>query len=264
VVLPNQTPVERMTSIMNSLTKPSRSMNSLTFEKDDYSNDHVQFVTAASNLRALAYGIPLADILETRRIAGNIVPAMITTTAIVSSLSCLEFLKLVSKAPVNRHRNAFVNLALPFFAFTVPALAEPKVGLHGKTFTFWDRIILNERKKNANEGGITLRSVLKRIKKKVTNDPTHIKITSVSAGPFLLYADFLHDDDEEILKKSIWRLMEETNIDGSEFETDKESSVIDPLLTRNPTFVDLSVMVQDLESGEEMEIPCVRVQKWKE
>lgn len=56
-----------------------------TFEKDDDSNGHVAFVTAASNLRAICYQIAPADRMETRRVAGRIVPAMVTTTALVSS-----------------------------------------------------------------------------------------------------------------------------------------------------------------------------------
>ena len=62
-----------------------------TFEKDDDSNGHVDFVTAASNLRALCYQISPADKMETRKVAGRIVPAMVTTTALVS-LSLNHFL----------------------------------------------------------------------------------------------------------------------------------------------------------------------------
>lgn len=54
------------------------------FEKDDDSNGHVAFVTAASNLRAICYQITPTDRMETRRVAGRIVPAMVTTTALVS------------------------------------------------------------------------------------------------------------------------------------------------------------------------------------
>ncbi len=58
------------------------------FEKDDDSNGHVAFVTAASNLRAICYQISPADRMETRRVAGRIVPAMVTTTALVG-LFCI-------------------------------------------------------------------------------------------------------------------------------------------------------------------------------
>ncbi|CAM9193959.1 unnamed protein product, partial [Heterosigma akashiwo] len=80
---------------------------------DDAANGHVAFVTAASNLRARAYGIPEADELATKRVAGKIVPALATTTAVVAGLVGLELIKLAQGKPLEAHRNGFVNLAEP-------------------------------------------------------------------------------------------------------------------------------------------------------
>ncbi|KFU89086.1 Ubiquitin-like modifier-activating enzyme 1, partial [Chaetura pelagica] len=68
-------------------------MEPIHFDKDN--NLHVDFITAASNLRAENYSIPPADWLTSKRIAGRIVPAIITTTAAVAGLACLEVYKLV-------------------------------------------------------------------------------------------------------------------------------------------------------------------------
>ncbi|CAM9601515.1 unnamed protein product, partial [Choristocarpus tenellus] len=103
----------------------------LSLWQDDDANGHVDFVTAASNLRALNYGIPPVDRLSTKRIAGKIVPAIATTTAVVSGLACVEFLKLVQGAPMSEHKNAFINLATPFVTFSEPVEAEPIEGLGG-------------------------------------------------------------------------------------------------------------------------------------
>ncbi|KFV84326.1 Ubiquitin-like modifier-activating enzyme 1, partial [Struthio camelus australis] len=68
-------------------------MEPIHFEKDD--SFHVDFVTAASNLRAENYDIPCADWLTSKRIVGRIVPAIATTTVAVAGLACLEIYKLV-------------------------------------------------------------------------------------------------------------------------------------------------------------------------
>jgi hypothetical protein len=66
------------------------------FEKDDDTNHHVDFITQASNLRAVAYKIKPADRMETKRIAGRIIPAIATTTACVSGLVSLTFFPAIA------------------------------------------------------------------------------------------------------------------------------------------------------------------------
>ena len=262
VPAPNDGDLNNSLRRLPDFTEPKIALNIAEFEKDDESNGHVAFITAASNLRAMCYGIPPVDAMETRRVAGRIVPAMITTTAFVSALSCIELLKLVQRAPLKRYRNAFINLALPFFAFTTPLPAEQVEGLRGQTYTLWDRITIKESKKSASEGGLTMRRLLKRLKKKSCEDITSMEIASVSYGQYMIYANFLNEDDDELLDKHVWTVVREAVASGNDFDSsfsrDGDPSrsgkqVIDDVV------LDLTVVVEDTETGEEVELPPVRV-----
>jgi len=254
------------------------SLNVVEFEKDDESNGHVAFATAASNLRAISYGIPPVDAMETRRIAGRIIPAMITTTAFVSALPCLELIKLVQKAPLSLHRNAYINLALPFFAFTSPVPADEYPGLNGKTFTLWDRIMIAESKKSLAKGGLTMKRFLRQVIKKAGGDKESTQISSVSYGPFMIYANFLHEDDDSVLDKHMWDLLKEAITSGDDddfFAEEDESPATDMIADlsddqkekiaelEKKSFLDLSVIVEDVETGEEIQLPTVRISKYE-
>ena len=239
-------------------------LNLADFEKDDDSNGHVSFIAAASNLRAISYGIPPVSAMETRRVAGKIIPAMITTTALVSALSCLELVKLVQKAPLNQYRNAFVNLALPFFAFTVPMPAEVIPGLNGQEYTLWDQLSISESAKTAanKSGGMTMKSLLKRIQKLADSENAeNVRVLSVSLGPYLLYANFLHEDDKELMKTAIWEVIHEA-ISSDEDDEDARDTPVEQYSMDDKTF-DLSVVVEDDGSEEEVELPTIRLRRFE-
>ncbi|KAK7916550.1 hypothetical protein WMY93_012311 [Mugilogobius chulae] len=145
------------------------------FEKDDDSNFHMDFITAASNLRAENYDIPAVDRHESKRIAGRIIPAIATTTAVVSGLMCLELYKLVQEhQDVRSYRTAFVNLAVMYFVLSRPSRAK-EFTVAEKKFTLWDDFLVEGRPSGGQE--MTLEQLIQFVK-----DKCGLEVCSLSMG----------------------------------------------------------------------------------
>ena len=150
------------------------------FEKDDDTNHHIDFITAASNLRADNYEIPQADRHKTKFIAGKIIPAIATTTALITGLVSLENYKIVDgKDDVEQYKNGFINVALPFIGFSEP-IGSPKGKYQSKQGEvtidqIWDRFEVED---------IPLQDFLKHF------SDQGLEISMVSSGVSLLYASF--------------------------------------------------------------------------
>ncbi|CAE7708531.1 UBA1 [Symbiodinium microadriaticum] len=93
------------------------------FEKDLDQNFHIDFVAAASNLRASNYGIPRATRHKTKMIAGKIIAAIATSTACATALVGVELLKLVQEKAVDQHRDSTCNFAVNQFQLSEPSRA---------------------------------------------------------------------------------------------------------------------------------------------
>ena len=85
------------------------------FEKDDDYNFHIDFITAASNMRAGNYSIPPTDFGKAKLVAGKIIPAIATTTAAVTGLVLLELFKMVQEKDIGDFRNRQIGLAMNMF-----------------------------------------------------------------------------------------------------------------------------------------------------
>ncbi|KAK9286733.1 hypothetical protein L1049_015136 [Liquidambar formosana] len=79
--------------------KREKEIGNLSFDKDDQLA--VEFVTAAANIRAASFGIPLHSLFEAKGIAGNIVHAVATTNAIIAGLIVIEAIKVLQSDTKN-------------------------------------------------------------------------------------------------------------------------------------------------------------------
>ncbi|KAG6697716.1 hypothetical protein I3842_09G215700 [Carya illinoinensis] len=171
------------------LLSPGFRMNSIQFEKDDDTNYHMDLIAGLANMRARNYGIPEVDKLKAKFIAGRIIPAIATSTAMATGLVCLELYKVLDGGhKLQDYRNTFANLALPLFSIAEPV--PPKVIKHkDMSWTVWDRWILKDNP--------TLKELLQWLKNRGLN------AYSISHGSCLLYNSIFPKHRERMDKKLV-------------------------------------------------------------
>ncbi|ODV75887.1 E1 ubiquitin-activating protein UBA1 [Cyberlindnera jadinii NRRL Y-1542] len=231
-----QVETDELQTLATSLPQPSTlagyRLSPVEFEKDDDTNHHIEFITAASNCRALNYQIDVADRAKTKFIAGRIIPAIATTTAAVTGLVQLELYKIVdNRTKLEDYKNGFINLALPLFAFSEP-IASPKGKYNDKEFDkIWDRFNI--------KGDITLKELLDYFKEK-----EGLEITMLSYDVSLLYASFF--PPKKVAEKEGMKI---TQLIKSVTKKDLDSHI--------KTLI-LEVCTDDLE-GEDVEVPFITI-----
>lgn len=88
--------LERLSKRILDLKKAKRPSDAepiITFDKDD--EDTLDFVTASANIRSIVFGIETRSKFDVKQMAGNIIPAIATTNAIVAGLCVLESFKVL-------------------------------------------------------------------------------------------------------------------------------------------------------------------------
>jgi len=149
---------KQISDIISSLPKISDyagyRLRPIDFEKDDDKNFHIDFVTACSNMRAWNYEIVLATRHKCKMIAGKIIPAVATTTAMITGLVEMEFYKLILGLDKNKFLCCNANLGLGSLRLFEPAPPKAAVEFHDEIsmgivkpvppgFTSWDKVIVN-------------------------------------------------------------------------------------------------------------------------
>lgn len=126
----NEEQDKRVEEFINWLKKVDRSklhkMKESEFEKDDDTNFHIDFITVCANSRAWNYRIKEASRHKCKVIAGKIIAALATTTAMITGLVELEFYKLslgLGYLYEDAFYNANINLAVAQFQYFQPDAA---------------------------------------------------------------------------------------------------------------------------------------------
>jgi ubiquitin-activating enzyme E1 len=226
---------EQVASRINQLPSPSEvnlQMYPAQFEKDHDSNFHMDFVTACSNLRARSYRIQEQNKHQTKFIAGKIIPAIATTTAMVTGLVCLEFYKVLLDLPVESFRNAYVNLALPLFTFSEPvppAVRTVTLKDRGEwKWSDWDRL-------DIDLGDCTMGDFIEYFE-----ETYGLEVGMVTLGTALAYCNFMPKFQKALPLKVSDLARQHEAIDAQD------------------RFVVMECVVND-EEGEDVDIPYVRL-----
>lgn len=230
-------------TIKNSLPTPDSfgkfRLVPIDFEKDDDTNHHMDFIVAASNLRAENYEIAPADRLKSKLIAGKIIPAIATTTSLVVGLVCLELYKIIQgHKKMESYKNGFVNLALPFFGFSEP-LPAPKLKYYDTEWSLWDRFEVDGVKLAKNGlSEMTLEEFMDYFK-----DEHKLEITMLSQNVAMLYSFFM--DKNKRKERLATRLSEVVQKVSKKKLRSYEKSLVFELCCNDT-------------DGEDVEVPYVR------
>lgn len=183
----------------------TKSYKSQEFEKDDDSNYHIAFITAASNCRATNYNIENKSYYETKGIAGRIIPAIATTTSIVVSLIGIELLKyLLNNNTLEDYRSWFINLADNTYVSAEPIKA-PMIKFGEKEINSWTKFELNE--------DISLTEFMNKY-----NNMFNCKINMILYESSIIHADFNPSDNLDSNLSSIFKQNYDINLGEREIQ----------------------------------------------
>jgi len=198
--------LEKIRKNDNNIREKLNSINTIKFEKDNDDNYHINFILSFSNLRAKNYYIEPSNFLNAKEIAGNIIPAIASTTAAVTGIVCLQIYTLLQTNDINSFKNISFNLATSHFDLSTPEekkyitdipKTEKSCGIKAipEKFTIWDKLDVYGPNLSA-----------KKIIEYFVNN-YNVDIEYINYGEKTISSTVL--DEDEDLEKSIETLMRE-------------------------------------------------------
>jgi ubiquitin-activating enzyme E1 len=214
---------ERCQNILQSLRCIK---NKIIFNKDDDELNHVDWLVTISNLRNLQYSIPLTDKYETRKIAGKIIPALITTTSIIAGYQIMEFIKIVSAnlieltesiknnkvidIDITKFTNVYLNTGINFYSYVTPTRVNKKI-INGSMMeiSVWDKIEIPKLITNVQHIlDIIERKILSKVefitwKSNIIYDGDNILVNNINlaeSNAVILVKEYCKQDDNKFIE----------------------------------------------------------------
>lgn len=176
----------------------------LVWDKNDEAD--LRFVTASANIRAYIFGINLTSKFDVKSMAGNIIPAVATTNAIVAGITVLQARRVLATLP---------RLSTDHKSISIKQLTNVFISTDRKTGGIIQSIPLEEPNPSCiqcsdleqpvrvriNMSLFTLHSLYERLIRKYLKMNKPDVIIADGSGRILISAD--DDEDEQMMLKTL-------------------------------------------------------------
>jgi len=223
--------IERIKKDENKIREKIKEINPIKFEKDNDENYHINFILSFSNLRASNYFIEPSNFLTVKEIAGNIIPAIASTTAAVTGIACLQIYTLLLTDDIKYFKNISFNLAVSGFDLSTPEekrtiINIPKtersaaIQVIPREYTVWDKMDLYGP-------NLKIKNIIDDFKNKY-----NVEIDYINYKNDILFSNFKdEDEDEEEEDEDLDKSVEDLIKEKTKFNLNEKSKYVELEIT---------------------------------
>lgn len=254
IVWPIEDQIKKFISITNKLMErmPNED-NHIEFDKDD--DDTLEFVSVAANIRSHVFNIPLKSVFDIKQIAGNIIPAIATTNAIIaglSSLASLRVLNLLSYAKIEKPTD--LNMAFTAKASNMSQnryLSNPLLAKPNCKCPVCSRVVRGVMRIPSKVfDTLTLKNFIDKIAEKYRFDAEEMSVLDISTQRLL--SDFDFDD---LYQKTL----QEINLNNGSVILVTDETEHDEGMTLKPLEVYIDIFQSNQDSANDICLPDINV-----